>query len=65
MEGIEVVFNIANPFSTPEEYKQLISVIAFAAGSMEADAAPETLEAYKQTAKVCEKFIAAHKKLNA
>lgn len=64
MEGIEVIFNIAKPFETPEEYKQLLSVITFAQASMEANAAPEVREAYKQAAKACEKFVAAYNKLN-
>lgn len=63
MDGIEVIFNLAKPFTTPEEYKAVVSTLAFALGSMEKDAAPEVQKAYKDLALICKKFAEAADKL--
>ena len=65
MESLEVIFNLAKPFTTPEEYKAVVSTLAFALGSMEKDASPEVKKAYKDLATVCKKFAAACDKLEA
>ena len=63
MDSLEVVFNLAKPFTTPEEYKAVVSTVAFALGSMEKDASPAMQKAYKDLATVCEKFVNACAKL--
>lgn len=49
---------MAKPWDSPKEYKQLVKLLGFAAGSIEeANTSPEMEKAYKDLATMCAFYI--------
>lgn len=55
--------SMAKPWDSPKEYKQLVKLLGWAAGSMEeAESTPEMEKAYKDLASMCAQYIKTYER---